>query len=75
VLTRGFALTSIGLILGLLVAFSTTRLLGYMLYRVDPRDPLSFLYAVAVTGLAAAGACLLPALRATRTDPVIALRS
>src|SRR6516225_1980266 len=52
-----------------------TRLLGTLLYRVSPRDPLAFAAAFAVMTLASTAACFLPAWRATRTDPMRALRA
>jgi predicted permease len=74
VLLRGLGLTGLGLALGLLAALGTTRLLGYLLYGVGPRDPLSFSFAFVLTLLAALVSCTLPALRATRTDPNAVLR-
>ena len=74
VLSRGFTLTGIGVLLGFLVALGLTRLLGNMLFRVSPRDPLAFGSALVVMTLAALAACLLPAWRATRTDPARVLR-
>ncbi|MGI9103127.1 MAG: ADOP family duplicated permease [Terriglobales bacterium] len=74
VMSRGLMLTTIGVLIGLAAALATTRLLGYMLYRVSPRDPLSFGTALVVITLASLAACLLPAWRATRTDPIRALR-
>jgi ABC-type antimicrobial peptide transport system permease subunit len=64
-----------GVAIGAVAAWQLTRLLGYLLYKVSPRDPMSFGFAFAVIGMASLVACLLPALRATRTDPVLALRS
>jgi len=74
VMSQGLRLTAFGVIVGTAIALAGTRLLGYLLYGVSPRDPLAFASAFAVMILAAAAACLLPALRATRTDPVRALR-
>jgi predicted permease len=74
VLSRGLALTAGGVILGAAVAFGLTRLLGNLLYKVSPRDPLAFGSAFVVMMAAALAACFLPAWRATRTDPVRALR-
>lgn len=74
VLSRGFRLTAAGLALGLAAALGLTRLLGYLLYEVSPRDPLAFGSALLVMSIAAFAACLLPAWRAARTDPVRALR-
>ena len=74
VLARGLALTAGGVVLGLAGALQLTRLLGYLLYRVSPRDPLAFGAALAALAAASLAACLIPAWRATRTDPVCVLR-
>jgi ABC-type lipoprotein release transport system permease subunit len=49
-------------------------LLGYLLYNVSPRDPLSFGSAFLVITIASLAACFLPAWRATKTNPLQALR-
>ena len=74
VLSRGLALTAGGVALGLAVALALTRLLGNLLYNVSPRDPLAFGSALVVMMIVAVAACILPAWRATRTDPARALR-
>jgi predicted permease len=74
VMSRGFTLTAAGIVAGTAVALASTRLLGYLLYDVSPRDPLSFGSAFLVITIASLAACLLPAWRATRTDPLRALR-
>src|SRR5467141_3082104 len=74
VMKRGLALTAGGVALGAAVALGLTRLLGNLLYNVSPRDPLAFGSAFLVMTIAALAACLLPAWRATRTDPARALR-
>jgi hypothetical protein len=63
------------IIIGIALALLLTRLLGNLLYQVSPRDPLAFATAFAVMTLASAAACFLPAWRATRTDPIRALRA
>jgi hypothetical protein len=63
-----------GLVLGLVAALQVTRLLGYLLYNVSPRDPIAFGSAFAVITVASLVACFVPAWRATRTDPLRALR-
>src|SRR5882762_4833975 len=75
VMWRGLALTAGGVVLGATVALELTRLLGSLLYKVSPRDPLAFGSAFVVMVIAALAACFLPAWRATRTDPARALRS
>jgi putative ABC transport system permease protein len=74
VLSKGLILTTGGLVLGLVVALQATRLLGYLLYQVSPRDPIAFASAFAVIAVASFVACFMPAWRATRTDPLRALR-
>src|SRR5467141_3322944 len=74
VMSRGLALTAGGVLLGLAVALGLTRLLGNLLYKVSPRDPLAFGSAFVVMTMASLAACFLPAWRATRTDPARALR-
>ena len=74
VLSRGLVLTAGGVLLGAVAAFETTRLMGYLLYEVSPRDPVAFGQALAVIAAASIAACVLPAWRATRTDPLRALR-
>jgi ABC-type antimicrobial peptide transport system permease subunit len=74
VLSRGLALTGAGVLLGAGIALLLTRLLGNLLYKVSPRDPLAFASAFAVMTVASLAACVLPAWRATRTDPARALR-
>jgi predicted permease len=75
VLSRGLLLTTTGIIIGIALALLLTRLLGNLLYQVSPRDPLAFVAAFAVMILASVAACFLPAWRATRTDPIRALRA
>jgi macrolide transport system ATP-binding/permease protein len=74
IVVRGLALTGTGVALGSAIALGTTRLLGDLLYKVSPRDPVAFGAALALIGISSAVACLLPAWRAARTDPVQALR-
>ena len=74
VMSQAIGLTLAGIAAGVVVALGLTRLLGDMLYKISPRDPESFASASAAMTLAAVAACLLPAWRATRTDPVRALR-
>ena len=74
VMSRFVLLTGVGIVVGLAVALQVTRLLGYLLYNVSPRDPLAFGFAFAVIALASLVASLVPAWRATRTDPVLAMR-
>jgi len=74
VLTDGIKMATLGVAFGLVAAFGLTRLLSGMLYGVSPTDPLTFIAIAGLLILVAAFACYLPALRATRVDPLIALR-
>ncbi len=75
VLRRGLALAGGGLVLGLVGAGALTRLLASQLYGVRPLDPLTFGAVTAVLLLVALLACFVPAWRAARVDPVVALRA
>jgi ABC-type antimicrobial peptide transport system permease subunit len=75
VLSRGLLLTGAGILAGAAAALGATRLLGYLLYGVSPRDPIAFGSALAITGLCGVTASVLPAWRATRIDPLRVLRS
>ena len=73
-LGEGMVLAAIGIALGAVGAFALTRILESLLYEIKPRDPATFIaVAIAVTA-AAAAACYIPARRATRVDPMVALR-
>jgi macrolide transport system ATP-binding/permease protein len=74
VVFKGLTLTGIGAAIGVAASFQATRLLGYLLYRVSPQDPFAFAAAFLTVAVAASAACLVPALRAMRTDPIHALR-
>jgi putative ABC transport system permease protein len=74
VLSRGMTLTAGGVLLGATAALALTRLLGNLLYKVSPRDPLAFGSALAIMTMASLLACFLPTWRATRTDPARTLR-
>jgi predicted permease len=75
VLSHGLSLTAAGVALGAAAALALTRLLGYLLYRVSPRDPRAFGLALLVMAAASLAACLLPAWRVVRADPARALRA
>jgi predicted permease len=74
VLRQGVALTAIGLASGIAIAIAVTRLLSTQLYGVAATDPATYMGVCAVLALVALLACYLPARRAARVDPMVALR-
>jgi putative ABC transport system permease protein len=75
VLRQGMTLAGLGLGGGLLAAFACTRLLQSQLFAVQAHDPATFVLVTAILGGVALAANLLPALRATRVDPAVALHA
>ncbi|HRI81312.1 MAG TPA: ABC transporter permease [Opitutaceae bacterium] len=75
VLGQTARLLSLGLILGLMIAFAGSRLLASMLYEVSPNDPGTFIIISMVLAIVGTLASLIPARRATRVDPMEALRA
>jgi ABC-type antimicrobial peptide transport system permease subunit len=75
VLRQGAAMIVVGLILGTCAALALTRLVRSLLYGVTTTDPLSFGAALSVLAAVSLLACYLPARRAARVEPVVALRS
>jgi putative ABC transport system permease protein len=74
VLRRGLQLIGLGVGVGLLASFIVTRVIANLLWEVSPRDPATLGAVVVVVGLAGLAACYFPARRATKVDPLIALR-
>ncbi len=74
VVGQGFRLVLIGIVAGIAGAALATRLLGSMLFGITPWDPLTFAAVAALLIAVALAACAVPALRAVRIDPTIALR-
>jgi putative ABC transport system permease protein len=72
---RGLTLTLAGLAIGLAAAFGVTRLLRSLLYGVEPADPATYAAVMVVLLAAAVAAIWLPARRATRVDPMEAIRA
>jgi ABC-type antimicrobial peptide transport system permease subunit len=74
VVGQAMILALVGITLGLLASIGLTRLMESLLYGVSATDPLTFVALSAVLAGVSLTACLIPALRATRVDPMIALR-
>ncbi len=75
VLKEGLWLTATGLAVGFLFAIGIGRVVGSMLYEVNPFDPIVFATAPLLLAVAALAACYLPARRATKVAPIVALRT
>jgi putative ABC transport system permease protein len=74
ILGRGMFLIVIGVAIGLLASFGLTRFISTMLFGVTPTDPLTFVVIVLLLALVALLACLVPAQRAMRVNPIVVLR-
>jgi putative ABC transport system permease protein len=74
VLRRGLLLALLGVASGVAITLVATPLIAPLLYRVSPEDPVSILGAALFLSVVAILASLMPALRATRIDPIVALR-
>lgn len=74
VFSQGFVLLMIGMVIGLGGAFALTRLLRTLLFEITPTDPLTYSGVVALLIIVAFLACYVPARRATKVDPLVALR-
>jgi predicted permease len=74
VLGEGMLLAAIGIVAGAAGALALTKLLESLLYEIKPRDPATFIAAAIAVAAASALACYIPARRAMRVDPIVALR-
>jgi len=71
---QGLAIVGVGLALGLLIAVRVGRVVGEFLVGVGPTDPLTYISVSLLLSFVALAACYIPARRATRVDPLVALR-
>ena len=74
VLGQGLRLTLVGLAIGFVLALALTRVMSGMLFGISPTDPATFAAILLLLAIIALLACYLPARRATRVDPMVALR-
>jgi len=75
VLSRGMALVAIGLAVGLIASYWATNLVQRLLFGIESTDPMTFIVTAVGFGCVALMACVVPAVRATRTDPAFTLQS
>jgi ABC-type antimicrobial peptide transport system permease subunit len=75
ILSRGMGMVAVGLVLGIAGSYWATRLIQQLLFGVEPTDPTTFVVSALAFGMVALMACLLPAWRATRIDPVMVLQA
>ena len=74
VLSMGLRLIALGAVIGIASSLSLSRFLANQLWHVSPYDPLTLAVVVTIVAIVGLAACYFPARRATRVDPIVALR-
>jgi len=74
VLRQGMRLTAIGIVLGLLGAAAASQAIAALLFGISPLDPLTYFGVIVLLGAVSMIACAVPAWRAAKVDPMVALR-
>jgi ABC-type antimicrobial peptide transport system permease subunit len=74
ILGEGMKMAALGLLIGIVAALGLTRLMAKLLFGVSATDPLTFAAVAALLAIVALAACYIPARRAMRVDPMVALR-
>jgi ABC-type antimicrobial peptide transport system permease subunit len=72
---RGIGLAALGIVIGIVAALGLTKAIADLLYGVSPTDPTTFAAVAALLLVVVLLACLIPAYRATRVDPLVSMRA
>jgi putative ABC transport system permease protein len=75
VMKQGISLVLVGVVIGVAGAYAATRAMRSLLFEIGPTDPLTFVVVLVLLGLVGLIASYVPARRATKVDPLVALRN